>query len=445
MTQNLILIQTDTSLGQSAILKDGRLSEFFVEDLHKPSQVGAIYKARVVQKGLGSFFVDLGQGQSAFLSIPTPRQPYKVISDKEIKDQTKQKKSQKKPAIIKRGQYVMVQIIKDAFKNKNLRVSPKISLPGAHLVYLPQDASHIGISRQIEDPAIREKLIQHIQKWKEPGGLIIRTKAGFAMQEETKVQTGSTIRLSSLTSVKSLKKEAKKLKKLYLNILKKYRSKRGPGLVYSPPSFAARLVRDFLTEDIQQILVNDKHIHMEVKKFLNTYIPEENHKLNLYQSKPLSLFDKYNLKLELKNLTEKKVKLPSGGFIILEETEAAVVVDVNSGNFRGRQSQDENILKVNLSAAEEITRQLRLRNCGGIVLIDFIDMEKEENRQKLMEELELLLKKDRAPTNLFPLSEISIAQITRKRERPSLKDILLNPCPHCDGLGHTLKPYKQSP
>ena len=429
--ESFILIQTEPAYVRSAVLKKGELAEFFVENMEHPSQVGAIYKARVIQKRLGSYFVDLGQGQSAFLSISRP----KIISA--VKTDPIIRKSRKKPAnlSIKQGQYTMVQIVKDALKTKNLRVSSKISLPSSHLVYLPQDQTHIGISRQIEDLTLREKLIKSFQKEKESGGWIVRTKAGYPLVKGEESKTDFTLRANS-SILKNLKKERDSLKALWLDISRKYRSKKKPGLVYSPLSFGSRLIRDFLTEDIQEIWVDNKTLFSKIKTFMKTHIPKEKHKLKLYQSKTLSLFDKYDLEPELSKLMEKKVKLPTGGFIILEETEAAVVVDVNSGRFRGRKSTEENILKVNLSAAKEITRQLRLRNCGGIVLVDFIDMEKEKSRQKLMETLELLLKKDRAPTNLFPLSEISIAQITRKRERPSLRELLSQPCPHCEGRGH---------
>ena len=461
---------------RSAVLKGGELVEFFVENQEQPSQVGAIYKARVVQKGLSSYFVDLGKGESAFLSLShsPQRSNQSTLQNDSLPNSNHPLPSAPLPhkktassvkTTPKVGQYLMVQIIKDSLGSKNQRVSQKISLPSAHLVYLPQDPTHIGISRQIEDPALREKLINYFQKEKDNGGWIVRTKAGSTMTmgadsglgstRKTSCARGtsstsdvdSTIEASSVLKagvalkassalMKSLKKEAKELKKLWQDLSQKYRSKKRPGLIYSPLGFGPRLIRDFLTEDIEEIWVDDKALFLEIKNFMKTHIPKEKQKLKLYQSQTLSLFDKYDLEPELKKLIEKKVKLHKGGFIILEETEAAVVVDVNSGRFRGRKTTEENILKVNLSAAEEITRQLRLRNCGGIVLIDFIDMEKEESRQKLMEELALLLKKDRAPTNLFPLSELSIAQITRKRERPSLKDVLLSPCPHCEGRGY---------
>ena len=440
MKQNLILIQADSSLIRAGILKKGELSDFFAEGFDKRSQVGAVYKARVIQKRLGSCFVDLGRGQSAFLS-PTNSEKGKGTDLGTFPSSRVHKKlenSNKHSINIRTGQYLMVQVIKDSLGNKNLRVSQKISLPSAHLVYLPQDLDpHIGISRQIEEPSLREKLIHSFQKEKGQGSWIIRTKVGSTMALKAKSKSDSASKAVSVL-LKILKKEAEELKELYLNLLKKYRSQTGAGLVYSPPGFGSRLIRDFLTEDIQQVLVNNKHLFLEIKSFAKAYIPEEAHKLQLYQAKKLSLFDKYDLETEITKLLQKKIKLPKGGFIILEETEAAVVVDVNSGNFKmGKKSIEENILKINILAAQEIARQIRLRNCGGIVLIDFIDMEKEKSRQKLMDELAFQLKKDRAPTNLFPLSEISIAQITRKRERPSLKDVLCQPCPHCAGLGHT--------
>ena len=472
--QNLILIQTDSTFIRSAILKAGELAEFFVEKQDQPSKVGAIYKAKIIQKGLSGYFVDLGKGQTAFLSSTTTPQVDLLTNTKNNNTLNShnlmssapaghKKQGRYKPKALRVGQYIMAQVIKDSLASKKLRVSQKISLPSAHLVYLPQDHAHIGISRQIEDPTLREKLTHYFQKETKYGGWIVRTKVGTPVPLGPKGPKGpikvtsplgsisrvsatkatrSALKLGS-TSIRSLKKEVENLKSRWQGISQKYRSKKRAGMIHSSPHFSLRLIRDFLTEDIEEIWVDDQTLFLEIKAFMKATISQEKHKLKLYQSSTLSLFDKYDLELELNKLMQKKVYLSKGGFIIFEETEAAVVVDVNSGRFRGQKSTEENILKINLSAAKEITRQLRLRNCGGIVLIDFIDMETEHSREKLMEELALLLKKDRAPTNLFPLSELSIAQITRKRERPSLRDVIFEPCPHCEGKGH-INRFKKS-
>lgn len=414
---NLILINVHSTYVRIAQLKQGILSDFHLENLSVPSQVGAIYKAQVAKKqvGLDACFVDIGSQKSAFLY--TGKKDYEKSSEEENMVTQKEQLRQ-----LKKAQMLMVQVVKDPLKGKNFRVSNRISLPGLYLVYLPNSPFHIGISRQIEDEKKRERLIQYIQELNSEEAVIIRTKAVQAGKEE-------------------LAKDLKSLKAVWRNIQKRYKIQKKPGLIWSDIPLYMRILRDLLTKEVEQVLVDDETLFLRLKEFVSQEVPQEKHKISFYESKKLSLFNKYDLELELDRLLQKKVKLKSGGFIVIEETEAAVVIDVNTGQFIGKGTSEENILKINMEAAEEIAIQIRLRNCGGIVLIDFIDMETEQSRQKVMELLSHALKKDRSSTRLFPMSELAVVQLTRKRVRSSLLNILCEPCSHCGGRSYIKKVF----
>ncbi|MDE0518106.1 MAG: Rne/Rng family ribonuclease [Bdellovibrionales bacterium] len=443
--KNLILISKGVSYTRIAQLQQGLLSHFHLECFKTPSQVGAIYKARVIKKqeGLGACFVDIGSGKSAFLYLRSPSSPEQPLQqEKNLKnpeffeEPTEQKRAE--TGLIpdaadrkgkdyfkrlKKGQTLMVQVIKDPLKTKNLRVSDKISLPGPYLVYLPNSLFCIGVSKQIKEEKLREKLIHYIQEWNKESAFVVRTRAMEALPAD-------------------LKKEGENLQNLWRYIQEKYHSRSSPGLVWSDVSFPFRVLRDFLTEDIEQVLVDDEKIWGHIQKFIEREIPKDRHKIAFYnkEKEGLSLFNQYSLEPKLELLLDKKVVLKSGGFLVIEETEAAVVVDVNTGRFMGKKNPEETILKINLEAAKEIAIQMRLRNCGGIIFIDFIDMELEQSRQAVMECLSYEFKKDRSPTQIFPMSELGVVQITRKRTRSSLLETLCEPCPHCNGLSYVKKP-----
>ena len=444
--KNLILIDRHFSYTRVAHLKKGVLSDFHLEHSHVPSHVGAVYKAKVTKKqiGLNACFVDIGWGNSAFLYMGKNvyEESGREIKGKESveteqfsKESVKQAGSEMEAIKngvndkqdnylrqLKKGDTLMVQVIKDPLKMKNLRVSNKISLPGQYLVYLPNSLFHIGVSRQIEDEKLRERLIHCVQEWNKESALVIRTRAA-------KANEGDLIR------------DWENLKSIWQNIQEQYQSQKSPGHLWSDIPFSSQILRDFLTEEVEEVLVDDEKMFVHLQGFVSQEIPKEKYKISFYnKGSHLPLFEKYELERELEGLLNKKVRLKSGGFIVIEETEAAVVVDVNTGRFMGKNSPEENILKINLEAVKKIAVQLRLRNCGGIIFIDFIDMELEQSRQKVMELLSHELKQDRSPTQIFPMSELGVVQLTRKRVRSSLLETLCEPCLHCKGLSYVKRP-----
>ena len=408
--KNLILINNNFYQTRIAYLEKGRLHNLYWEMSSLPSQVGSIYKAQVTKKcGLDACFVDIGLARSAFLYIGKD----KTASEEAIS-------MQNDISDIKPGQILMVQVIKDPLKGKNFRVSPKISLPGFYLVYLPNSPFHIGVSRQIEDEKTREKLVNYVEGCGLEEGVIIRTRAADASKEE-------------------LKKNLEDLKTQWKDIQNGYQSQKKPSLIWSDIPFSAQILRNTLDENVEQVLIDNEKTFSYLQEFVAQEMPKEKNKVSLYKKNKVSLFDKYNLESQLKCLLRKRVKLKSGGCIIIEETEAAVIIDVNTGKFIGKNTPEKNILKINLEAAKEVAIQIRLRNCGGIILIDFIDMEEEDSRQKVMQQLEKELAKDRAPIRILPMSEIGIVQITRKRDRASLLDQVCQPCSYCSGHSYVKK------
>ena len=423
---NLILISANSSYVCIAQIKEGILSDFYLEDFSIPSQVGSIYKAQVTKKqaGLGACFVSMSEDISGFLYMrQDQKEAQKANKDVSIHLEALEKDLEKSDNLLKElksGQMIMVQVIKDPLKGKNFRVTNKISLPGVYLVYLPNSPFHIGISKQIEKEEIKERLTRYVQKWESKGAIIVRTRAKQVCEEV-------------------LKADFEKLKKTWQDILKKYQSQKRSGLVWSDTPISSQVLRDVLTEEVKEVLVDDKELFIKLKDFVSKEIPKEKSKISLYKKGEIPLFNNYNLKERLSSLLNKTVSLDSGGFIIIEETEAAVIVDVNTGRFIGKESLEENILKINKEAAKEIAIQLRLRNCGGIILIDFIDMELESSRDQLMKLLADELKKDRVPTRLLPMSEFGIVQLTRKRSRASLLEKLSVSCSQCGNRSYLKK------
>ncbi|MDE0119426.1 MAG: Rne/Rng family ribonuclease [Bdellovibrionales bacterium] len=442
--KNLILINKSISYTRIAQLQQGVLSHFHLECLNVPSQVGSIYKARVIKKqeGLNVCFVDIGSGKSAFLylsrNLCSPERQMareKGAKKHEFFEEHAEQNPPKREIFqdtggreaclkrLKKGQTLMVQVIKDPLKTKNVRVSDKISLPGPYLVYLPKVLFYIGASKQIEDEKLKEELIRYVREWNQKSSFVIRTRAREARPED-------------------LIKDGEHLQSVWHHVREKYHSLPSPGLVWSDVSFPSQVLRDFLTEDVEKVLVDDEKLGDHIQQFVDREIPKERHKISFYNTEKegLSLFNQYSLESKLGLLLNKKVDLKSGGFLVIEETEAAVVVDVNTGRFMGKKNPEETILKINLEAAKEIAIQMRLRNCGGIIFIDFIDMELERSRQAVMECLSQEFQKDRSSTRLFPMSELGVVQITRKRTRSSLLETLCEPCPHCNGLSYVKKP-----
>ena len=417
LVKNLVLIDTNSTYTRIACLKKKKLSDLYIENKVHSSLIGGIFKAKVIKKylGLKACFVNIGMEQSAFLYMGgNPRQRFLEKPEEYSEEISKETKWES----LKEGQMLTVQVIKDSIKGKNVRVSLDISLPGRNLVYLPNSSFYIGLSRHITEN--REQLKEQISQWNQTKGLILRT-------------------LAEGVSDKALKMEWESLQKLWESIQKKLLSQKKPGFVWSNSSMDIRFVRDVLTDDFDKVLIDDKLKYKAILEFVSQNMPKFKKKISFYDRKDVSLFNLYDLESAIDRLLNKTVWLKSGGFIVIEETEAAVVIDVNTGRFIGKKSQEENILKTNLEAAQEIALQLKLRSCGGIILIDFIDMETENYRQKLMDCLQEELSYDRVYTQVFPISELGVVQMTRKKEQPSLKEILCEPCSTCEGRAYVKK------
>ena len=377
-----------------------KLKQIFYHRNKSPSQVGALYKGRVIKitKSLNFAFVDLGLQRSGFLY------------GKDLMGKTKEISK-----VLNTGQEILVQIKADPIRNKGVRLTQEISLAGAYLVYLPKQKTKSTLSRQIKDMEERKRLNEIIKKQKAPGALIVRTFANG--QKEKQITEEFT----------QLKEEWKDLQIQFKN--QKNLGKLKPG---EEPLFS--VLTDLLAGDIQQFLIDEKETFKKVKKWLNRIRPELAKKTKLYTEKE-ALFEKYRLESQAKIANQKKAPLKNGGFLIFEELEAFTVIDVNSGRFKGRNNTAQSLLELNLEAARKIAEQIQLRHLGGIILVDFIDMETSEDGEKVVACLEQGLKGDKSHPKVFKMGELGMVQITRKRSANSLSHLMTEPCQTCGGSG----------
>ena len=408
LSGNILLINVCFQQMRIAYLENNIFCQFYIENKISPSSVGSIYKGQVTKKqsSLDAYFVNIGQNTSAFLHSYTHPETDVSLKNAAIS--------------LSQGQTEMFQVIKDPMKGKLSRVSTNISLPGNFLVYLPKSPFYIGVSRRISEEKDRERLINIVTQWNLNCGIIIRTNAVFA-------------------SIDQLKKDWNQLQKEWAKIQEQYKSRKSFGRIWSDVTLTFQTLRNLLTKNLDYILVDDKETKDQIYTFVKETHPELIEKISLYTD-TTPLFDFYNIEKTLSTCLEKNVWLPSGGFIVIEETETGIVIDVNTGRFTSKNNSEETILQTNLEAVKEIARQLRLRNCGGIIIIDFIDMKTEEFNQQVMECLEKELIKDRMPTRLLPMSDLGIVQLTRKRTRTSLLETLFEPCANCTGRSHVKNP-----
>ncbi|MBD3166814.1 Rne/Rng family ribonuclease [bacterium] len=406
-----ILINSSTAETRIALLEDGQLAEIFVERPENERNVGDIYKGRVrkVLVGMSAAFIDIGWQQDGFLHFNDASNLY---------DQDDSENGRKRdPASINLdpGQEVYVQIIKEPISGKGPRVTSEIALPGRFVVLIPE-STHVGVSRKIADNREKRRL-RTIAKRIKPAdcGLIIRTVA-LERDEET------------------LEHDVRNLVTLWRKIQRKGEPMRAPSLVYKEVSLASSVIRDLFTPDIAGVIVDSKSLHREIQRYLDTVSPSLSDRVEHYTDK-IPLFDQFDIETEIEKGIKRKVWLEGGGHVIIEHTEAMVTIDVNSGKFIGKQNHEENSLKINLRAAREICRQLRLRDIGGIIAIDFIDMWEEKNRKKVYDEMKKEMRKDRAKADVTPIGAFGIMIMTRQRIKPSLLFTFKESCPVCSGTG----------
>ena len=315
---------------------------------------------------------------------------------------------------IKKNQEILVQVAKESIGTKGPRLTSHISLPGRHLVYTPT-AGHIGVSRRIADPKERKRLREIVADMKAEGGFIVRT----ACEGLTKKEIQGDMRF---------------LLRLWSGLSKKRETNSAPALLHEDMDVTLRIIRDLLTAEVDQVVVDNADDYGRLKEFSATFLPRSRSRIQHYD-RPEPIFDHYKVEPQVAKALERRVELKSGGHIVLDQTEALTAIDVNTGRFVGKRDQEETMLRTNLEASQVIVEQLRLRNLGGLIIVDFIDMERAANRNKLTETMRAALKKDKTRSNMRKISELGLVQMTRKRTRESLKQQLCDPCPYCNGNG----------
>lgn len=412
-------------------MMNDRLLDLQIDKRTSPTIVGSIFKGRVdrVLPGMQAAFLDIGLERSAFLYVGDIAQNMHP-GDQEAFSNEIDENSSSLPVksidsgeenripiqdLLREGQMVLCQVAKDPLGTKGARLTTHISLPGRTIVYMP-NISHIGISKKIEEDGERERLKDIVEKINPKGGVIVRT-AGEGLSKE------------------QVKEELNYLDLLWKDIHKNYEKRKTPGCFYQDLDLELRAIRDYLGPDVDAVVVDDRKSLKKVSSFINQFMPKFKN-IAQYYNKAQPLFDAYNVDLEIKRSLGRKIWLKSGGYLVFDEAEALVVIDVNTGKYVGKKDIEETILQTNLEAAQEIAHQLRIRNCGGIIIIDFIDMENEAHRQQVVELFSEELKEDRAKTKVTGISELGLLEMTRKRIRPSLVSTLTEPCPYCEGKGY---------
>ncbi len=396
-----------------AIQEDNQLVEVYIERQDNHRMVGNVYKGKVenVLPGMQAAFVDIGYELNSFL-------PFSEIESEEYLQGHKKNKNSKNDNIevdLKKDQEIFVQVIKEPFAGKGPRVTTEVALPGRLLVLVP-GANYIGISKKIWDKYERRRLKKIAQSLRKGDiGIIIRTVAEGKSENH-------------------IENDFKQLMESWEEIEKKADSEGAPVLVYEDLETASSVVRDLLTPDVEKIIIDSKRLYKKTEKYLEDISPSLLDRLELYKLKS-PLFESFGIEGEIEKLMRPKAWLKSGAYLIIEKTEAMVVVDVNSGRFVGKKLHEDNSLKINLEAAREVARQLRLRDLSGLIVIDFIDMKKEENRKKVFHELRKELRKDRAKVAVAPITEFGLLEMTRQRIRVSLLDSMSEECPSCKGSG----------
>ena len=410
-----------------ALLEDTTLAELHIERGRGRGIAGNIYKGRVsrVLPGMQAAFVDVGLEKAAFLhasDLPVSDEPPPEVAAPEGEESeiVVPAAAAERPPIearLAKGQEILVQVAKEPIGTKGARVTAHVSLPGRYLVYMP-GTRHIGISRRIEDAAERDRLREIVEAERpDEGGLIVRT----ACEGVTKREIHDDVRF---------------LTRLWSRIQKAADTATAPALIHEDLDLVLRVVRDLFTSDVDRLAIDSRADHARVEEFVGALMPRLAPRVHLYEG-ATPIFDQYGIESKIARALERRVWLKSGGYLIFDQTESLTTVDVNTGRYVGKKDQEETVLRTNLEAARQVVQQLRLRNIGGIIVIDFIDMEKPANRKKVFDALQEAARRDKARSNVLRISELGLVQMTRKRTRESLEQLLTAPCSHCGGAGRT--------
>ena len=411
-----ILVNFGPTETRAALVENGVVQEIYIERTQKRGIVGNIYKGKVVRvlPGMQAAFVDIGLERAGFIhagDITAPNSDGTEQKSTEIADIR---------ALLREGQQVLVQVTKDPISTKGARLTTHISVSARYLVYMP-NSEHIGISTRIEDPKERERLKAAVAEITADyhadynGGFIVRTAAEGATNDE-------------------LKADIPFVYKLWHNLAEKIKASKAPALIYEDLPLYMRTVRDLMRPSLEKVRIDSRESLQKMENFAQYYAPEIGGRIEHYPG-PRPIFDLYGVEDELRKALDKRVPLKSGGYLVIEQTEAMSTIDVNTGAFVGSRNLEETIFKTNLEAAGAIARQLRLRNLGGIIIIDFIDMTELEHQRQVLRTLEKYLERDRAKTNVMGVSQLGLVEMTRKRTSESLGQMLCTPCPVCLGRG----------
>ncbi len=449
-----------------ALLEDNELAEFYLERNRQVGLAGNIYKGKVtrVLPGMQAAFVDIGLEKAGFLHVSDFHDGVSAlntvaevigeedvetepIGDNEFADaepsaadeaaatdngdeiaarpsrgrrrgrgrrsQAPQRSRLPIEQQLRRGQDIIVQIAKEPMGTKGARLTSSISLPGRHLVYTPT-SNHIGVSRRIASAEERARLRADVGELRPPqGGFIVRTACEGVSRRE-------------------IQRDVAFLTKLWGSILRKHESMAPASILYSDLDVALRIVRDLFSSEVDRLWCDDPTTYSRVVQFVQNYMPRLRARVALHDG-PTPLFDRFNIEPQIERALDRKVWLKSGGYLVFDQAEALTAIDVNTGRFVGKRNQDDTVFKTNLEAVEEVVKQLRLRNIGGIIIVDFIDMSRESDRKKVSDALAIALKRDKARTSALKISELGLVQMTRKRTRESLEKLLTDTCPRCDG------------
>ncbi len=422
-----LIINSEPLEKRVALLLDGRLEKFEIERHSDDRMVGGIFKGRIknLDAGLKAAFVDIGYSKNAFLHY-WDMLPAAADSSVEVVRVNKKKNAAPRPAdptvkdipsLYPPGTDIVIQVTKGPIGTKGPRTTTNLSLPGRYLILTPF-SDGCGISRKIEDPAERKRLKQLINELTIPEGMgvIVRT-AGEGKKSRYFVR------------------DLHLLLKKWEEIQHKMQTERAPACLYQEPDIVERTVRDFLTEEVDRVLIDNKEDHARTADLVGLISKRSRSKIALYKDN-IPIFERFNIERQIEQTFQRKVTLPSGGEIVIDETEALIAIDVNTGSHKNRSGDEKNtIYAVNLEAAEEIARQIRLRNLGGLIIMDFIDMKERRHRNAIYDKMVELMSEDKAKTHILPISQLGIMQMTRQRQQESLSSNLYTDCPYCRGRG----------
>jgi ribonuclease G len=414
-----------------AVLDNGVMTDLYVDRAKQKDFVGNIYIGKVVKilPGMQAAFIDIGMDKAAFmhvsdLSLETEAGDTLMDGDDDDRggEMPKPRRQSARPLeeLIRQGQELMVQISKGPIGTKGPRVTTYVSLPGRYLVFMP-NVEHVGVSRRIPRDEERARLKDIVRRLRRPGhGYIVRTVSEGVKEED-------------------LRSDVEFLEALWEDVLKKREQGTAPNLLHADLSLSFRVVRDLFSKKVDRLLIDSKEEYEAVRNFVHRFLPEQASRVHYYNREE-SLFDHLGIEMEIARALSRKVWLKSGGYIVVDHTEAMTVIDVNTGRFVGKRDQEETILKNNLEAVKEVAYQIKLRGIGGIIIVDFIDMERERNREKVYQALVDAMASDKARTRISRISDLGLIEISRERVREDLLRTMSQPCHYCEGRGYTKSP-----